>query len=506
MQSSTLKSAESLTFADGKKHSPTFGGEWCILVKDSNFYQRYSIMHILRRVDQILSNLRPVFSRHAAYEWFVLLIWGILLCTQNPAITSYLNAVGLSEHYYTLALHWFHSKAISVEKLSVAWHEWLLHSPKVHRLRGQPVYVGDGIKVGKEGKKMPGVKKLHQESANVTKSEWIRGHYFGAITLLLEADSCFKAAPVTLELQDGIKNADDDETTVVDKMSALCVKLMSAGSYIILDAYFASKKLISEFREHKLQLITRVRINAVGKRSLSAPHKRGRGRPRIWGKSVKLRNLFDERDEFTTSTLLLYGKTVTLKYRCIDLHWDCPNKKVRFVLAMWPTGQQIILLSTDVTLSAAEILNAYSLRFKIEVTFRSLIQLLSGFSYRFWMKDMTETKGWPQDVILARYPEMHQQQVKRKIEAFERFVLINAIALAILQLLSLEMPTVIWKGFPRWFRTLPNNGYPSEQIVLLTLQQQSSAILAKSPPDLLLTKFLQARPPSAKRSSLERFF
>ena len=52
-----------------------------------------------------------------------------------------------------------------------------------------------------------------------------------------------------------------------------------------------------------------------------------------------------------------------------------------------------------------------------------------------------------------------------------RFVLINAIALAILQLLSLEMPTAIWKGFPRWFRTLPKHGYPTEQIVLLTLQE-----------------------------------
>lgn len=138
---------------------------------------------------------------------------------------------------------------------------------------------------------MPGVKKLHQESANVTKPEWIRGHYFGAITLLLEDAYCFKAAPVTLELQDGIKNADDDETTVVDKMSALCVKFMSAGSYIILDAYFASKKLIEEFREHKLHLITRVRINAVGKRSLSPPRKRGRGRPRTWCERSKVTEL-----------------------------------------------------------------------------------------------------------------------------------------------------------------------------------------------------------------------
>lgn len=160
---------------------------------------------------------------------------------------------------------------------------------------------------------MPGVKKLHQESENVTKPEWIRGHYFGAISLLLKAGSSFKAVPVTLELQDGIKRAENDETTVVDKMSALCAEFMTTGSYIILDAYFASKKLIQKFREHKLHLITRVRINAVGKRPLPPPPlKRGRGKPRKWGESVKLRNLFDEDDSIRS------GNCTTL--RSNDVH------------------------------------------------------------------------------------------------------------------------------------------------------------------------------------------
>ena len=206
----------------------------------------------------------------------------------------------------------------------------------------------------------------------------------------------------------------------------------------------------------------------------------------------------------STETVLLYGKTVTVKYRTIDLHWDCPHNQVRFVLVVMPDGKQIILLSTDVTLSAQEILIAYSWRFQIEVTFRTLIQLLSGFSYQFWMKDMNPSKKWQSDLVLTRYPEKQQQQVIRKVEAFERFVLINAIALAILQLLSLEMPTVIWKGFPGWFRTLPDNGYPSEQIVLLTLREKRKTILTKSKSGLLLTKFLATRSSQTRRSEFDR--
>ena len=88
---------------------------------------------------------------------------------------------------------------------------------------------------------------------------------------------------------------------------------------MVCDPDYASKHLIEEFRNHKLHLITRVRINAVGKYPLLPPPlKCSRGRPRIWGESVKLRNLLDEKDCFTTETLLLYGKMVTLRYRSIE--------------------------------------------------------------------------------------------------------------------------------------------------------------------------------------------
>ena len=47
-----------------------------------------------------------------------------------------------------------------------------------------------------------------------------------------------------------------------------------------------------------------------------------------------------------------------------------------------------------------------------------------------------------------------------------------------------------WQQFPRWFRTLPQHGYPTEQVVRLTLQNQATIILAGSKPVLLLQKFL----------------
>ena len=136
---------------------------------------------------------------------------------------------------------------------------------------------------------------------------------------------------------------------------------------------------------------------------------------------------------------------------------------------------------------------AYGLRFKIEVTFRTLVHLLGGFAYRFWLKAMTTASTWPTNLILADYPEALQTQILAKVEAFERFVNLNAIALGLLQVLALELPKPIWAHFPRWFRTLPKHGYPSERIVQLSLQHQVERNLGKSPPTLLLPKFLTAK-------------
>jgi hypothetical protein len=451
-------------------------------------------MDLYRRVEQILEAMRPVFRRQATFEWFVLLLWGVLLASQPPAITSYLNGVGLGEGYYHQALHWFHSRAWTVSDLWKCWGKWLEGHECVRRLNGQMVYVGDGIKVGKEGKKMPGVKRLHQESADVSKAEWIRGHYFGALGLLLGGGGALFAVPIAVQLQDGIQDEESPQLTLVDKMAALCVQLMPAGSYAVLDAYFAAANLLKTFRKHNLYLISRVRSTTVGYAPFSAlPGKRGRGRPRKWGTPVKLKDLFTQVESFLHQPIQLYGQTVNVFYYSVQLQWDSPDTLVQFVLTQLPCGKQIILLCSDLTLSAQEVIEAYGWRFKIEVCFRTLIHLLGGFCYRFWLKTMPSATRWPKNLELTSYTAPFRQQVARKIEAFERFVNLNAIALGILQILSLELTDSIWQQFPRWFRTLPSHGYPTEQVVRLTLQHHAPMILARSKPTLLLQKFLAGK-------------
>lgn len=450
-------------------------------------------MKLYQRIEQILLQFRPVFSREATFKWFVLLFWSVVLSTQSPAVTSYLNALGLGEGYYHQALHWFHSSAFCVDSLCTAWGEWLSEHRFVSRLQGERLYVGDGIKVGKEGRKMPGVKGLHQESTDVSKPEWIRGHYFNALGLLMGSSAAVFAVPIAFKLHDGIEasDAESQTLTLVDKMARLCIRYIRAGSYVVLDAYYASAKVLQPFRAHGLHLISRVRISTVAHAAFSPiSNKRGRGRPRKWGSEIPLKALFEPWEVCPKAVVWLYGQETTVYYQCFKLFWDSPNAPVLFVLTQLPNGKQLILLSSDVTLSGNQVIETYGKRFKIEVCFRTFVLLLGGFAYQFWLKLMDTTPQFPPNLCLADYAPAKQRQIQQKVEAFERFVNLNAIVLGVLQVLALELPQSIWNNFPRWFRTLPEHGYPTEQIVRLTLQHQYPMIFSRSRPTLLLPQLL----------------
>ena len=70
-------------------------------------------------------------------------------------------------------LHLFHSSALSLVRLTDVWSRIVLKLFTPVRVGDSLVCLADGIKVGKEGKKMPAVKKLHQSSGSNTKAPYI---------------------------------------------------------------------------------------------------------------------------------------------------------------------------------------------------------------------------------------------------------------------------------------------------------------------------------------------
>ena len=121
---------------------------------------------------KVVWQLRSTCSRLRTFLWFSTCLAGMTGRGDLLGVTSFVRSLGLKETCYDRILDFFHSKALNLEKLTRTWVALILKThPSLLRINGKLVLVGDGLKVSKAGKKMPAVKRLHQQSDSNTKPE-----------------------------------------------------------------------------------------------------------------------------------------------------------------------------------------------------------------------------------------------------------------------------------------------------------------------------------------------
>jgi hypothetical protein len=81
--------------------------------------------------------------------------------------------MGLNPNLYVTSLNFFRASSWNLADIQHRWLEIILARCPVVTVGGAYLMIGDGIKVAKETEKMPGVKKLHQESDNSGKAPYI---------------------------------------------------------------------------------------------------------------------------------------------------------------------------------------------------------------------------------------------------------------------------------------------------------------------------------------------
>ena len=108
---------------------------------------------------------------------------GLSIRADLAGVSSIVRVLGLKPKVYRRLLHVFHTSGLDLEKLTGVWTELVLRLFTPFRVDNRLVLIGDGLKVAKEGKKMPAVKKLHQSSQNNSKPAYIFGHSFQALGL-----------------------------------------------------------------------------------------------------------------------------------------------------------------------------------------------------------------------------------------------------------------------------------------------------------------------------------
>src|SRR5881392_1781797 len=138
-----------------------------------------------------LQPLRPACSRTTTFLWLVVVLAALCLRPDLAGVTSLVRSLGLSDASYYCLLHFFNSPALNLERLTQLWRQTLQHLFRrcLVQVKGRPVVLVDGLKRPKEGRKMPAVKSLHQESRCIAKASFIKEWPMMKDALALQRDS-----------------------------------------------------------------------------------------------------------------------------------------------------------------------------------------------------------------------------------------------------------------------------------------------------------------------------
>ena len=385
---------------------------------------------------------------------------------------------------------------MKLDRLSGLWTQAVLRLfPEPLRVNGRRVLLGDGIKIPKCGKKMPGVKLLHQQSDSNTKPEYIMGHSLQAVSLLVQAAQSVFAVPLAARIHEGLVWSNRDQRTLLDKMLALIeIVAIKEPFYFVADAYYAARKIIIGLLDQGHHLVSRMRSNAVAYAAYPHSGPRKRGRPRLYGSKVKLKSLLGDPKSMQSAKSPVYGEhNVTIQYRVCDLLWPPVGRLVRFVAVIHPSRGSCLLMCTDLSLSAIQIICLYGLRFKIEHSFKQAVRLIGSFAYHFWMQDMKPLKRRNGNQYLHRESLDYRNAVKRKIHAYHVFIQAGVVCQGLLQYLAVVFPKLVWASFGSWLRTIRPGIPPSEFVVANALRQSLPEFLLTTAKNHSLAKFIVER-------------
>jgi hypothetical protein len=259
----------------------------------------------------------------------------------------------------------------------------------------------------------------------------------------------------------------------------LILSLKIKDSYIVGDAYYWSGELSKKIRRMGNHLVSRVKTTAVAYLYPDGASN-GVGRPKIYGEKIKLKNLF-RGGGFISAIVELYGKKEKIQYKeriLLCKNHQCPIKYIFTKI----DGNHCIFSSTDIQLSALEIIELYSHRFKIEYSFKGFVHDFGGFCYRFWSKSIDRSR---KKDVAKRDPVVER--------AFQLHLQIAVIAQGLANILAIKYSDEVWKAHHSWMRTIRPGILPSSTVVRIALTNTLPSFIGLGENGGIFTKFIKKR-------------
>lgn len=346
---------------------------------------------VANAADSLLDMLRalaPAFTR-PGFKNFVVLFVGWIRTTGVHAVTEALVATGVAGRRHHEAFHRFFSRGSwRPDEVGRLAFEVLVKRLPQEQLR----FVIDDTLVHKKGSKVYGIGS-HIDPVRSSKRHRILafGHVWVVFAVLVHLPFSRRrwALPLLLRLYRGRKECARKgvqyrkKTDLAREMlEVVSVWTGSQRVSISMDSAYCCDTVLRGLSTN-IVVYGSLRGNAV----LTAPATRRRpgtrGRPRVRGRTLpNPRSMVNRRAyPWLSCTATLYGKTKRARYKEVVAQWyrGSGARLLRIVVQQSDDQQMLrVFFSTDVNLTAKDVLEGYAERWGIEVCFRELKQLL-GF-------------------------------------------------------------------------------------------------------------------------------
>jgi DDE superfamily endonuclease len=320
----------------------------------------------------------PSFAYFQAYVWALMVVEG-RKCMTRLARCVFFHQRDLSSWERFLAVSRWSLTAVT-ERLVTLVVTKLGAQLQVH---GAYLVGKDTTLVAKTATRMPGVQKWKDHSDNADRGAYLIGHHWNLVGLISPWGTRWLCWPLVMRLVPGLQGARQwrvgDVVAPMSFWDAAIAAILEvtrclgeASVRVVADAFYSKAPFLNGLRARGIDVISRLRKDAVGwdAPEPQPPGKRGR-KPR-YGRKWPLATLLTAETPIR-DRLILYGKLTEVVFAVRDVWLRDVAQKVR-VVVLEGAKEPLILVSTDLALSALQIIELYGARFSIELTIRDLKQ------------------------------------------------------------------------------------------------------------------------------------
>ena len=206
---------------------------------------------------------------------------------------------------------------------------------------------------------------------------YIWGHNWVALAVVVQIRTLWLALPFWIALYRPEKTCAKEDFRTRHQLAVEALQAVrswfSGPITLLADGAYANASLATPARELGIVLVSRIRSDARLREVEPRPQSRSkRGRKPKHGPWLpKLKVLAGQGRRFVTQEVSIYGKTVSLRLREMTVWWPALECVVKVVITRDPQCRKRVayLVTTDLTMTGVEVVEAFARRWTIEQMF-----------------------------------------------------------------------------------------------------------------------------------------